>query len=69
MAKESLKLTLDRLHEEVAIDLLRRVQSGEASPQELSVVVKFLKDNNATLDVVTTESPLGNLLENLPFDL
>jgi len=31
--------------------------------------VKFLKDNNANLDVVTAESPLGNLLESLPFDI
>lgn len=59
---------LDSLHGAVATDLLNRVKSGEATASELSVAVKFLKDNNANLDVITAESPLANLLENLPFD-
>lgn len=60
---------LDLLHAAVANELLDRVKSGEATASELSVAVKFLKDNNANLDVVTAESPLGNLLESLPFDV
>jgi hypothetical protein len=60
---------LDILHAAVANELLDRVKSGEATASELSVAVKFLKDNNANLDVVTAESPLGNLLESLPFDV
>jgi hypothetical protein len=60
---------LEALHNAVANDLLSRVKSGEASPSELSVAVKFLKDNNANLDVITAESPLANLLQNLPFDV
>ncbi len=63
------KTLLDLLHDATAKDLLMRVQSGEASASELSVAVKFLKDNNATLDVITAESPLGNLLEKLPFEI
>lgn len=59
---------LDSLHGAVANDLLNRVKSGDATASELSVAVKFLKDNNANLDVITAESPLANLLENLPFD-
>lgn len=59
---------LDSLHGAVANDLLNRVKSGDATASELSVAVKFLKDNNASLDVITAESPLANLLENLPFD-
>lgn len=61
--------TLEILHEQVAKELLARVKSGEATSAELSVAVKFLKDNNAVLDVITPESPLGNLLESLPFDI
>ena len=57
------------LHAAVAKELLDRVKSGEATASELSVAVKFLKDNNANLDVITAESPLGNLLESLPFDV
>lgn len=60
---------LEILHTAVASELLDRVKSGEATASELSVAVKFLKDNNANLDVVTAESPLGNLLESLPFDV
>ena len=60
---------LESLHEAVAIDLLRRVQAGEATASELSVAVKFLKDNGANLDVMTKDSPTANLLENLPFDI
>jgi hypothetical protein len=60
---------LEKLHEAVVLDLLAKVASGEATASELSVAVKFLKDNNATLDVITAESPMGNLLESLPFDI
>jgi len=62
------KAILEQLHDTVAKDLLERIKSGEASASELSVAVKFLKDNNATLDVITAESPMGNLLEALPFE-
>lgn len=63
------KQLMDTLHEEVTKELLLRVKSGEATASELSVAVKFLKDNGASLDVVTAESPLANLLESLPFDM
>ena len=62
------KEILEQLHDTVAKDLLERIKSGEASASELSVAVKFLKDNNATLDVITAESPMGNLLDALPFE-
>lgn len=59
---------MDMLHEVVTKELLARVKSGEATASELSVAVKFLKDNGASLDVITAESPMANLLENLPFE-
>ena len=59
---------LEELHEGVAKDLLAKVKSGEASASELSVATKFLKDNGACLEVITTESPMANLLEALPFE-
>jgi hypothetical protein len=59
---------LDELHDSVARDLLAKVKSGEATASELSVATKFLKDNGAVHDVVTTESPMANLLEALPFE-
>jgi hypothetical protein len=63
-----LKDQLQTLHDAVSQELLARVQSGEATASELSVAVKFLKDNGASLDVITAESPMGNLLESLPFE-
>lgn len=59
---------LETLHDAVTLDLLAKVQSGEATASELSVAVKFLKDNGATLDVVTSESPMAALLDQLPFE-
>ena len=60
---------MDVLHEVVTKELLARVQSGEATASELSVAVKFLEDNGASLDVITAESPMAGLLESLPFDI
>lgn len=61
-AKEEL---LGALHEAVASDLLRRVQSGEATASEMSVVVKFLKDNG--IEAIATESnSLGKLVNEMP---
>jgi hypothetical protein len=63
------KEVFDDLHNAVAQELLRRVRSGEATAAELSVAVRMLKDNNATLGVITTDNPMANLLESLPFDI
>ena len=59
---------LDKLHEVVTQELLMRVRSGDATASELSVAVKFLKDNGASLDVIMAESPMANLLNDLPFE-
>lgn len=59
---------MQTLHDAVTKELLLRVQSGEASASELSVAVKFLKDNGASHDIITADSPLANLLEALPFE-
>jgi hypothetical protein len=56
---------LGRLHEAVAADLLRRVQSGEATASEMSVVVKFLKDNGIEA-LATDNNSLGKLVKEMP---
>ncbi len=63
-----MKDLLNELHEGVTKELLTRVRSGEATSAELSVAVKFLKDNGASSDVVMADSPMANLLEALPFE-
>ncbi len=63
------KQLMDTLHDAVTKELLLRVQSGEATASELSVAVKFLKDNGASLDIITAESPMASLLKELPFEV
>jgi hypothetical protein len=63
-----MKDLLSELHEGVTKELLARVKSGEATPAELSVAVKFLKDNGASNDIVIAESPMASLLTALPFE-
>ena len=55
--------TIDKLHEEVTQQLLLRVRIGEATASELSVAVKFLKDNGASLDVLMSDNPIASLLK------
>ena len=57
--------TLGKLHEAVTLDLLRRIESGEASPAELNAAIKLLQ-NNGIEAIATDESPLGKLVESLP---
>jgi hypothetical protein len=57
---------LQLLHTAVAEELLERIKSGDAKPADMANAIKFLKDNG--IDALPTEgSPLGNLLEALPF--
>jgi len=56
---------LSALHSEVATDLLRRVRGGEATSPELSVAVRFLKDNGIEAKPVEN-SPLAGLIDSLP---
>lgn len=59
---------LKSLHNAVAEDLLEKIQSGEATAAELSAAIKFLKDNG--IEALPMEgSPLGNLVDNLPFNV
>lgn len=56
---------LGRLHDAVASDLLQKVESGEATAQELSAAIKFLKDNGIEALAVNT-NPLQKLADSLP---
>lgn len=62
------KQILDSLHDAVAQDLLTKVQSGEASAAELTAAIKFLKDNGIEA-LPATGTPLGNLVDSLPFNV
>jgi hypothetical protein len=58
--------TAKRLHDALANELLRRVESGEAGASDLSVARQFLKDNG--IDATPQQSePLIDLAKSLPF--
>ena len=42
---------LNGLHSMVAQELIRKIESGEATVQELNAAIKFLKDNDVTADI------------------
>jgi hypothetical protein len=62
MAKASEAL-LNSLHDAVASDLLKKVQSGEATAQELQAAIKFLKDNG--IEATRSSNPdMGKLADS-----
>ena len=56
---------LGLIHEAVADDLLRQIQSGEVTPQVLAQAIKFLKDNGIEA-VPTDNDKLNRLVDSLP---
>ena len=63
MSEKTLKANedlLNGLHQIVAQDLIARISSGEATVQEISAAIKFLKDNDVTADI-TYNNPLRQL--------
>ena len=60
------KEVLEELHGTVAVELLNRIRNGEARPADMANAIKFLKDNG--IEGVPVEgSPLGNLVNSMPF--
>lgn len=58
---------LEALHGHIAEDLIRRIQSGEATASDLNVARQFLKDNGIE-QLPTRDNETGRLVQNLPFD-
>jgi hypothetical protein len=56
---------LGLIHEAVAADLLRHIQTGEASPQVIAQAIKFLKDNGIEAVAVGNDK-LGQLAKSMP---
>ena len=57
---------LDDLHSELAAALLDKVRSGTAKASDLNVARQFLRDNGIA-GVPVENSPLKNLMDELPF--
>ena len=60
------KEIVEELHGTVAVELLNRIRNGEARPADMANAIKFLKDNG--IEGLPVEgSPLGNLVNSMPF--
>lgn len=60
----------DKLHtlQDILIDeMIRRIQSGEATAADLGAARQLLRDNGVQA-AVTDESPIANLVKSLPFE-
>ncbi len=55
---------LNGLHDQIATYFTQMITSGDRlAPGELSAVLKFLKDNEITADIVESK-PMANLIQN-----
>ena len=61
------KQILESIHSALAQELLRKIESGDATPADLSVARQFLKDNGIDGSIKNSE-PLLNLAKVMPFD-
>jgi len=66
MNQDNIQKLLEKLHCDVAQELLDRINTGEATAADIGIAVKFLKDNNITVDIEESE-PVLNLAKSLPF--
>ena len=66
MSQDKIKEVLEKLHADVAQELLDRITTGEATAAEISIAVKFLKDKSITVEIEESE-PVLNLAKSLPF--
>ena len=55
---------LNQLHEELGEQLLKRIKSPDASPQDFAQAIKFLKDNNIEA-LPTGKNALAQLQDEL----
>jgi len=58
-------IMVDLLYETAQV-LLERIRSGEATPQDISNIIKLLHNNDITVAIKEGEIPDG-MLEDLPF--
>jgi len=63
MSKKASNDLLEELHAMLAADFIKRLKSGEATAAELSVIVKFLKDNN--IQAIAGEADMSELQRTL----
>jgi hypothetical protein len=72
--KNELEELTQKLHVGLASELLDRLNSGEATTQDLNVIRQFLKDNNINGVPISDDevsgtqgNALGRLVDSLPF--
>ena len=65
--EEQRRLSFDSLHAGMADFYLQKLQAGDLTAAEQSCVLKFLSDNGMRYGVITSKSPIAELLEAMPF--
>lgn len=58
---------LKALHYAVARELQARISSGEATAADLTAAIKFLKDNEVTIQTKPQTGALSEMIKSLPF--
>jgi len=59
---------LSTLFDKSVADLIKRVESGEATGTDYKNIIQLLKDNGITCEV-RKGSPFDRLMEKLPFEV
>lgn len=62
----ALKELLEQMHNELAQQLLAKLQSGEATAADLNVARQFLKDNEVSASTPASQ-PMAKLAQLVPF--
>ena len=57
---------LKSLQDLLVVELMERIESGEATPSDLNTARQLLKDNAIIVDVIRDEGPIHQL-SKLPF--
>ena len=65
MAKRASEDQFDMLHSLVTVELIGRIQSGEASTADIRAAIEWLSKNNIT-GVPIAGSPLASLMGAIP---
>lgn len=61
------KQILEKIHNALAEELLKKIEDGSASATELNVARQFLKDNGIDC-APSVNTPILNLAKIMPFD-
>jgi hypothetical protein len=66
-SEEQRRVAFDKLHAGMADFYMKKLEAGALTAAEQSCVLKFLNDNGMRYGVITSKSPIAELLAAMPF--